>query len=158
MAQSDTMQNTAQFIHCMLIPLHQHYLLLPNSTIAEVIPKTGIDKKTPCPEHWLGYVNWREQKLPIINLENLITPGADEISTGNKLCIISGINPDADMEFYAIPCNGSPQLITLNQAALRLTHDDNPSPYLHCQIKIGNKVAFIPDLDQLEIAIQSQKQ
>lgn len=149
------MPNASPFIHCMLIPLQQHYLLLPNSTIAEVIPRTGVDYDTPAPEHVLGYINWREHKIPIIHLENTILSGTDEQLSGNKLCIINGINPDAKLEFYAIPCTGSPQLITLNQSALYLTHDDNNSPYLHCQIKIGNKVAFIPNLDHLETTIQS---
>lgn len=147
-----------QFIHCMLIPLQEHYLLLPNSTIAEVIPRTGIDLDTPSHENWLGYVNWREQLLPIIHLEDLLKAGTDAAASGNKLCIINSINVSTSIEFYAIPCTGSPQLITLNQAALKLTHDENNSGYLHCQIKIGNKIAFIPDLDQLEIAIESQKQ
>ncbi|WP_438970599.1 chemotaxis protein CheW [Methylophaga sp.] len=151
-------QNSAQFVHCMLIPLQQHYLLLPNSTIAEVVPRTGIDIDTPSPENWLGYLNWREQSLPIIHLEDLLKAGTDAESSGKKLCIINSINTTTEIEFYAIPCTGSPQLITLNQAALQLTHDDNNSPYLHCQIKIGNKVALIPNLDQIEIAIESQKQ
>ncbi|KGM07630.1 Chemotaxis signal transduction protein [Methylophaga thiooxydans] len=148
----------AQFIHCMLIPLQEHYLLLPNSTIAEVIPRTGIDLNTPSPENWLGYVTWREQSLPIIHLEDILQAGTDAAASGNKLCIINSINTATGIEFYAIPCTGSPQLITLNQAALQLSHDANKSPYLHCQIRIGNKIAFIPDLDQLEMAIESQKQ
>ena len=150
--------NQTQYIHCMLLPLQQHYLLLPNSLIAEVIPRTGIDIDTPNPDNWLGYVNWREKSLPIIHLEDLLEKDTDAASQGNKLCIINTINTATDIEFYAIPCTGSPQLIPLNQAALQLTHDDSNSPYLHCQIKIGNKVAFIPDLDQLEMAIESQKQ
>lgn len=152
--------NQTQYIHCMLLPLQQHYLLLPNSLIAEVIPRTGIDIDidTPSADNWLGYVNWREKSLPIIHLEDLLEKDTDAASQSNKLCIINTINTATDIEFYAIPCTGSPQLITLNQAALQLTHDDNNSPYLHCQIKIGNKVAFIPDLDQLEMAIESQKQ
>lgn len=151
-------EQQAQFVHCMLIPLHRHYLLLPNSSIAEVIPRTGVAEPRPSAESWLSYINWQDREMPVVHLENLLTDGDDISSDGNKLCIINGINPQANIEAYAIPCSGSPQLITLNQAALRLTHDDNSSPYLHCQIKISNKVAFIPNLDQLETAIQSQQQ
>jgi len=140
----------AQFIHCMLIPLQQNYLLLPNSTIAEVIPRTGLDQEQA------STVNWRDQSLPIVHLEQLLETNPNTELMGNKLCIVNSVNTENNIEFYAIPCNGSPQLITLNHAALQLTDDENNSPYLHCQIKIGNKVAFIPDLDQLEMRLETQ--
>jgi chemosensory pili system protein ChpC len=142
----------------MLIPLQQHYLLLPNSTIAEVIPRTSIEQNTANAEADNDSVNWREQVLPIIHLEELLNVDDETAFIANKLCIVNSINASTDTEFYAIPCTGSPQLITLNHAALQLTHDENSSDYLHCQIKIGNKVAFIPNLDQLEMRLEAQKQ
>lgn len=147
----------AQFVHCMLIPLNRRYLLLPNSSIAEVIPKTGVSEEQTSSQPWLGFINWQQQRLPVVHLENLLSDGTDAQSTTNKLCILHGINDEADIKSYAIPCSGSPQLITLNQAALHLTHDDNSSPFLHCQIKISNKVALIPNLDQLEQAIRAEQ-
>lgn len=156
MANDHIMNNSSQFIHCMLIPLQQHYLLLPNSTISEVIPKTRIQHDADLPAESLGFVDWLEHNLPIIDLEAIIfsNNGMNE-EYANKLCIIRGINPEADVDYYAIPCTGSPQLITVNSAALHLTHDTLDSPYLYCQIKIGNKIAFIPNLDQLETHIKS---
>ena len=151
-------EQQAQFVHCMLIPLQRHYLLLPNSSIAEVIPRTGVAEPRSSDESWLSYISWQNREIPVVQLESLLSGSDEVLSDGNRLCIINGINPQANIQSYAIPCNGSPQLITLNQAALRLTHDDNTSPYLHCQIKISNKVAFIPNLDQLETAIQLQQQ
>jgi chemosensory pili system protein ChpC len=145
----------AQFVHCMLIPLSQHYLLLPNSSISEVIPKTGV-RNDGGRQSWLGFMDWQQQHIPVVYLEQLLNEETAEDSS-NKLCIINGINTEADVASYAIPCSGSPQLITLNQAALRLTHDDNSSPYLHCQIKISNKVALIPNLDALEQAIRQEQ-
>lgn len=146
----------AQFVHCMLIPLNRHYLLLPNSSITEVIPLTGVSEEQAGNANWLGTIHWQQQTLPVVHLETLLADSADSESADTKMCIINGINADAGIVSYAIPCTGSPQLITLNQAALHLTHDDNNSPYLHCQIKISNKVALIPNLDQLEQAIRAQ--
>lgn len=144
-----------QFVHCMLIPLNRHYLLLPNSSITEVIPLTGVRQEKTGNASWLSTIQWQQQTLPVVHLEKLLSEGNETESADSKMCIINGINADADVASYAIPCSGSPQLITLNQAALHLTHDDNNSPYLHCQIKISNKVALIPNLDQLEAAIRA---
>ncbi|WP_417542525.1 chemotaxis protein CheW [Methylophaga thalassica] len=145
----------AQFIHCMLIPLQKHYLLLPNSTITEVIPKATINSSSTKTTLWLEWVDWQQKSLAVVDLETLLAQDVETVYPANKLCIIEGINAEADIGFYAIPCTGSPQLITLNASALKMTHDQNASEYLYCQIKIGNKVAFIPHLDNLEMAIKN---
>lgn len=156
MATNDVMNNAGDYVHCMLIPMQEHYLLLPNSTITEVIPKTQITRDTTLPANWLGYVDWQDHNLPIIDIESLIASDIDSAqSAANKLCIISGINPDARIEYYAVPCTGSPQLITLNSSALKLTENGTDSAYLHCQIQIGTKLAFIPNLDHLETQIDN---
>ncbi|WP_289281423.1 MULTISPECIES: chemotaxis protein CheW [unclassified Methylophaga] len=145
----------AQFVHCMLIPLQKHYLLLPNSTITEVLPKATIKQAATKMTPWLEWVEWQQKKLAVVDLETLLKQNIETLYPANKLCIIEGINADADIGYYAIPCTGSPQLITLNASALKMTHDQNNSDYLYCQIKVGNKVAFIPNLDKLEIAIKN---
>lgn len=145
----------AQFIHCMLIPLQKHYLLLPNSTITEVIPKATINSSSTRTTPWLEWVDWQQKSLAVVDLETLLAQDVETVYPANKLCIIEGINAEADIGFYAIPCTGSPQLITLNASALKMTHDQNASEFLYCQIKIGNKVAFIPHLDNLELAIKN---
>ena len=145
----------AQFIHCMLIPLQKHYLLLPNSTITEVIPKATINSSSTKTTPWLEWVDWQQKSLAVVDLETLLAQDVETVYPANKLCIIEGINAEADIGFYAIPCTGSPQLITLNASALKMTHDQNASEFLYCQIKIGNKVAFIPHLDNLELAIKN---
>lgn len=149
------MTTTSAYIHCMLIPLEQHYLLLPNTTIAEVIPRIRIDNSGSLPPFHLGNLAWRDFTLPLIDLEGLIENQVLNPNQSQKLCILRGINSETKINFYAIPCFGTPQLITLNETALQATHDANDSAFLHCQIKIGNKVAFIPNLDNLERHIKS---
>ncbi len=152
---------TAKFdyVHCMLIPLRQHYLLLPNTTIAEVIPlpKQIFSAQTTPASFIVGECHWRHSILPVIDLENLIDEPADaEHRAANKLCIVNGINENANVEYYALPCCGPPQLITLNEEALQMTAHDAAQQWLYCQIKIGNKTALIPNLDDIETHLQNQ--
>lgn len=147
------------YVHCMLIPLRQHYLLLPNTTIAEVIPLPRQIFSAPAAEQRfvVGQCHWQDSILPVIDLENLIDEPADADSrAANKLCIINGINDNAAIDHYALPCCGAPQLITLNEAALQTSDQDNAQNWLYCQIKIGNKTALIPNLDDIESYLQNQ--
>ncbi len=148
--------STTDFIPCMLIPLRQHYLLLPNTTIAEVIPMPRITPETDMPKYCLGQYQWHSQNLAIIDLESLVEQNEQQGNAANKLCVLYSINTNNKLQAYALPCYGAPQLIHLNETALKLVEDGTvESEFLHCRTHIGNKVAYIPNLDKLEeIALQ----
>ena len=65
--------NVTDFVPCMIIPLQHHYLLLPNSTLAEVIPSPRvIHTDNSKPSYWVGQCDWQSQTIPIIDLEGLV--------------------------------------------------------------------------------------
>ncbi|MBT3504338.1 MAG: chemotaxis protein CheW [Piscirickettsiaceae bacterium] len=142
---------STDFIPCMLLPLQQHYLLLPNTTIAEVIPMPRITLADDKPSYYRGQYQWASHKITILDLENLVENEEGHSDEANKLCIIYSINSDTKLQAYALPCHGAPQLIHLNETALKLVDDDEKtSEFLHCRTHIGNKIAYIPNLDKLE--------
>jgi chemosensory pili system protein ChpC len=146
-------ENTTDFIPCMLIPLQKYFLLLPNSTIAEVIPMpqhTAMPNKS---DFWVGECSWHDRQLPIINVEALIQSENTDVSDANKLCVLHGISDATDLPVYALPCFGVPQLIHLNESALLMAEDAEESDFLLFQLPIGNKLAYIPNLDSIEASL-----
>ena len=150
--------STTNFIPCRLIPLQQHYLLLPNTTIAEVIPMPQLDSVINKPNYWLGQYNWQsaQRPLPVIDLESLIGNTQIDTEKATKLCILHGINTTAKINTYALPCYGMPQLILLDESALKPVANTEDSDFVHCQIQIGNKITYIPNLDIIESTISQQ--
>lgn len=148
--------NSSDFIPCMLIPLQQHYLLLPNSTIAEVIPMPQVQTVDSKPSYFIGQCNWHSSQLPVIDLESLIENKASDTLDANKLCVLHGINADAGINVYALPCYGVPQLIYMNELALKQAQNNNDSDFIHFQIQIGSKIAYIPNLDLVETTLSQQ--
>ena len=147
-------EKSTDFIPCMLIPLQQHYLLLPNTTIAEVIPMPHqIDITDNKPNYWVGQCRWHSEEIAIIDLESMVENKPSDSTEANKLCVLHGINGTANINAYALPCYGVPQLIHLNESALKLAQDTEESEFLHYQIQIGNKIAYIPNLDTIENSI-----
>jgi chemosensory pili system protein ChpC len=140
-------------IHCMLVPLQDYFMLLPNSSIVEVIPMPQFSTDTTSPDYWLGHCHWQNNELNIIDVEGLITHHPTRLEQANKLCILKGVNAETKLNVYGVPCYGSPQLITINESAIKLAEDISNTDYIYSQIKIGNKVAFIPHLDNIEIAL-----
>ena len=151
-------EKSTDFIPCMLIPLQQHYLLLPNTTIAEVVPMPHqIDITDDKPNYWIGQCLWHSQKITIIDLESMVENNLADAAEANKLCVLYGINTAVNINAYALPCYGVPQLIHLNESALKLAHDTEESEFLHYQVQIGNKVAYIPNLDLIENTISQHQ-
>ncbi len=146
-------EHSTDFIPCMLIPLQQHYLLLPNTTLAEVIPMPDLDKVSDKPQYWVGQCQWHSWQIPVIDLEGLVQDQLSNTADANKLCVIRGINDSSNINVYGLPCYGVPQLIHLTESALKPIEDADESEYLHSQIQIGNNIAYIPNLDNIEAAL-----
>lgn len=149
--------NATNFIPCRLIPLQQHYLLLPNATIAEVMPMPKLEKASNKPNYWLGQFNWKSAELPVIDLESLVENVLLNSVSATKLCIVHGINAESNITSYALPCYGMPQLILINESALNIVENSEESKFIHSQIKIGTKIAYIPNLDMVEMIINQQE-
>ncbi|AFJ02910.1 CheW-like protein [Methylophaga frappieri] len=150
---------TAQtYVHCMLIPLSEHFLLLPNTTVAEVIPLPKQLAKQSSRDLLLGNYYWRETMLPVIDLHHFtsISTRTETDRPITKLCILNSIHAHPSRRFFGLPCCGAPQLITLNADALQLEAQDTPQPWLHCQVRIGNKLALIPNMDTIEQHLHQQ--
>lgn len=153
------MQKSSDYVHCMLIPMSQYYLLLPNTTIAEVIPMPKLAENVTADSTILGFYHWRDNILPVIDLDVLMTdalPKGNAPRPAHKLCIINGIHIEAQIQLYAAPCHGVPQLITLNASALQASEETEENPWIYSQLKIGHKTAFIPNLDAIEKHIKNQ--
>ena len=146
-------EQSTDFIPCMLIPLQQHYLLLPNTTLAEVIPMPQLDEVNGKPQYWVGQCNWHSWQIPVIDLEGMVQDNPADTADANKLCVIRGINDSSSVSVYGLPCYGVPQLFYLTESALKPVENADESNYLHSQIQIGNNIAYIPNLDNIESAL-----
>ncbi|MDQ7072340.1 MAG: chemotaxis protein CheW [Gammaproteobacteria bacterium] len=146
-------EHSTDFIPCMLIPLQHHYLLLPNTTLAEVIPMPNLEHVSNKPQYWVGQCYWHSWQIPVIDLEGLVQDHPASTDDANKLCVVRGINDSSSISVYGLPCYGVPQLIHLTESALNPIEDAIDSTYLHSQIQIGNNIAYIPNLDNIEAAL-----
>ena len=81
-------------IHCMLIPTDPETLLLPTSTMAEVIDYTVPEAMDTAPPWLLGQVEWEGRQVPVFSFTALIN-GTDpgEVPSKPKIMMVSkGVN------------------------------------------------------------------
>lgn len=147
---------STDFIPCVLLSLKQQYLLLPNASIAEVIPLPRSISRTSDHGFELGQYDWQDQTINVVDLDSLIEGQASACEDASKLCVLHSIDQQSPTKNYAFPCYGAPQLIHLTESALNLVEVEKDSEFIHCQTQVGTKLAYIPNLDAIESAILNQ--
>ncbi len=144
-------------IRCMLVPLKDRLLLVPNTTVVEVIQFPATTAAEHVPSYWIGYCSWRSQQLPVIDLDALLDQRSSNTEGVSHLCILKGIHDSAELTLYSLPCYAPPQLISIDADALQ-SLEEADHDWLYGQFNIGNKLALIPNLDVLETAIKGSVQ
>jgi chemosensory pili system protein ChpC len=137
-------------IHCMLIPADSEMLLLPTSTMAEVIDYAEPAPMESAPGWLLGQVEWENRQVPVFSFSDLIN-GSDtgKVSSGSKIMILKSLSGSARMPYLGLLLGDLPRPIVVKEANLEETGDEKKSLGVFSRVAIDEQEAIIPDLDRL---------
>lgn len=138
-------------IRCVLVPVGNLRMLLPNATVAEVITLTTPEPIADAPDWLLGRIAWRGWRVPLVSFTKLAgTPEGDgDLSV--RVAVLKALGGNADLPFVAVLTQGFPRLTTLNAELIIPTHDGKPLPRgVKAQVLVRDDVAMIPDLEGIE--------
>lgn len=134
----------------LLIPMKGRPWLVPNIVVAEVIPLRHPDRPGHGPEWLLGWLNWRDQDLPLISYEKLNESGPVTIGQEARIAVINTVSGQA--RFYAVVVQGIPRLVRVGKGdPVEEPGDTGPAEAMYVQV--GGDLAVIPDLDAVERAV-----
>jgi chemosensory pili system protein ChpC len=137
-------------IHCMLIPTDQETLLLPTSTMAEVIDYTAPEPMNEAPPWLLGQVEWESRQVPIFSFSALINgTDAGKISSKSKIMILKSLSDSARVPYLGLLLGDLPQPVIVKEIKLVATGDEKKALGVFSRITIDETKAIIPDLDRL---------
>ena len=150
---SDPLMNDAlpREIRCVLVPVGNLRLLLPNATVAEVISLPQPEPVDGAPEWLLGRIAWRGWRVPLVSFAKLADaePGDAELSM--RVAVLKALGGNPELPFIAVLTQGFPRLTTLNAELIIPTHDGNPlPPGVRARVLVRDDVAVIPDLEGIE--------
>ena len=143
-------------VRCMLIPLHEGRLLLPNATVAEVI---GYRDPEPSAEdvRWLqGRVAWRQRQIPVIDFEALL--GRPDLDAGirQRIAVCYALDPDADLPMLGLVAQGIPRLLRVNRAIIESAEaSPGGESAVHMTLSIGDEKLLVPDLDYIQAQLSA---
>ncbi|MDR9426130.1 MAG: chemotaxis protein CheW [Marinobacter sp.] len=145
------MNENSQSLQCVMIPVSDRQLLLPNVSIAEVVDFDSTEAGTNTPDWLIGFLDWRGLKLPVISYDaanggELIVPGDNR----GRIIVLNTIGPAHQTSpFMAMITQGIPSQAHLEEDQLhKLDAETGPADLM--QVEVDGEIAWIPDLEYLE--------
>lgn len=147
------MNDNSQLLPCVMIPVTDRQLLLPNVSIAEVVDYAGAEpaEGDNRPEWLVGTLNWRGQALPVISYD-AANGGQQALpaSTRGRIAVLNTIGEHhARLPFLALVTQGIPSQARLAEdqmRAIEATH--GPADLM--AVDVEGHTAYIPNLEYLE--------
>lgn len=138
-------------IRCVLVPVGDLRLLLPNATIAEVITQSRAESVANAPEWLLGRIAWRGWRVPLVSFTRLAGTAEGDAEQIVRVAVLKALGGNPKLPFIAVQTQGFPRLTTLNAELILPTHDGKPlPPGVRAHVLVRDDVAMIPDLEWLE--------
>lgn len=140
---------------CVIIPLEDAQLLLPNVCIAEILPWRRVKALGESPPWCLGLLGWRGEMVPVVRYETLNGKPGQPRKSGRCMVVMNRARNAEGLPFYAIAAEGLPRMVQLAAADLERLKDESSDggPAELLAVKLGAEVAVIPDLAKIETAV-----
>jgi len=156
MSQSLTKTNAPNQVDCLLIPLKDKSLILPNVAVAEIVPFSHLLTTASNVDWMLGRIDWRGVPIPVVCYEMLSNQGAPAPNPDARFAIINGVGNHAEMPFYAMLVQGIPRLMHVHEDDIQTVEAMNMGPYDQSAVTIEREPAIIPNLDLVEQELITQ--
>lgn len=146
---------SVQTLYAVMIAIDRDTLLLPNSAVAEVVPRESAIAHRDGVNGWLGDIDWNGRNIPLIQLETLM--GRTLQSTGRRarIVILHSLVEGGGGRHLAIVAQGYPHLVTLNSAALSAEplREDDDERWVLGRCRVASQLTMIPDLAAVDAVL-----
>ncbi|MDH5183978.1 MAG: chemotaxis protein CheW [Gammaproteobacteria bacterium] len=145
--------NSTTKLRCILLPTTDYKLILPHSTVEEILPFAVIEEKKDSSNYILGVLNWRRYKLPLISMEVLNHQVRPEIKRRTRAAVVQFVSADGVVKYFSIILSGMPKMIVLSPSDLVDLDEDNRPACTIKKVSFNEETAYIPDMSAIEYVL-----
>lgn len=144
------MEKKVEEVYSLMIPIIDQSILLPNTTVAEIVPFGDVAYREQGPDWFIGSLHWHGYKVPLVSMD-ILNGGEDpQANKRSRVAVVHTINDNEDLPYIAIIVQGIPRLTHVTEPSISLLEDAELGMADKAKIQIGSISATIPDLDKLE--------
>ena len=155
MSEAKVTTRSDEQLSCLMIHLDSHNLLLPNVSVAEVIhflPPVAVEETA----NWfLGQIEWRGLKVPLVSYENIIDESKEQalFNRNTRIAICNNVTGQDNLPFFAMVIQGIPRLLKVKTEDLKIDEQAQLSRVEEMAVSTTLGRATIPDIEYLETLI-----
>lgn len=151
MTMNNLVENLPPEVASLLIPMHGEPLILPNVSVAEIVPLTDIEMMDDTPGWYLGLVEWRGVKVPLLSFESLNGDALIESNEFTRMAVINGTQDVEKLPFYGLMVQGIPRLVRVFPEEIgRESPEEGEGDAEAMHVVVNGEKAVIPDLEKIE--------
>ncbi len=139
-----------QEIASLLIPLQGVQLLVPNVTVAEIVPVAQVEPAEGMPVWYLGTCLWREQRVPLVSFEAMNGDARAPLHSRARLAVFNTLGTHDELPFLAMVTQGLPRLARVNEEEISIIETDDKKPVELLHVAWAGEDAVIPDVAAME--------
>jgi len=136
-------------VRCILLPLSSINLLVPNSTVAEIV---GYSSPKPLPgsSAWFpGVVLWRGVYVPVVKVEEMCAIDTAPVNARSRFAMLYNPNKDENLPYLGVHIQDIPRAYLAEVEIMESGSDDGLSQYLLSRVDEDQHSRFIPNLDTI---------
>ena len=150
------MTDPAAELPVFVISLQKSNILIPNASVAEIIPYEPLQRVPDTPDWFLGFLGWRGVQVPVASFEMLTVERASfslvSVSSAS-LVILRALGGEGDFSYLAIVAQALPRLVRISSDELFEIGEEVAKTEL-IKARFGDEVVAIPDFDYIESEIR----
>lgn len=138
-------------IRCILIPIGGGQILLPHAVIAEVCPYNEPEQVAENQPDWLlGRVNWRNQLVPLLSIEEALSLSVAISEPKYRMVILYGLESTGLMPYYALRAIDVPRTVSVTEDSFTLVSSPEVRTGLVYSVMYNSEKVWLLDLTYLE--------
>lgn len=138
-------------IKCVVLKVNGGELLMPNASVAEIVPIRNIINVANKPDWMLGYLDWRGNSVPLVAFETLGGVRMPSLATGNvKAAVLFSIGEDKSFPYVSILMQDSPSVLNIKESDLIPNKNEISHPAISDKVVVDEKDFSIMDIEKLE--------
>lgn len=139
-----------QEIASLLIPLQGQSILLPNVTVAEIVPVSPVQPVDNAPVWYIGNCQWRELTVPVLSLEALNGDAVPAIHSRARFAVLNTTGLNNDLAFIALLTQGLPRIARVSEDEISEREDAENRRYDLMHVSWAGEYTLIPDVAAIE--------
>lgn len=129
-------------------------VLVPSTTMAEVITYAHPAPVEAAPPWLLGRLAWRGWNVPVLAFSVLAGVATHEPADNSRVAILKALTGHARLPYFGVLSQGFPRLTLVSQASLLPDREAGELPVgVRERVRVHDEPAWIPDLAAVESLI-----